>query len=258
MKVVKTIAALLVLVVAGGMLALNMGQELDVTWTTADYDSAMAKAKVTLDNRSTIGLESLALGKFTTSGRVRVDAKFTASEVTAVLASNDPAGAFTDTKVKFGTDGQGEVSFRVTKEFIDKVKNDPNLRNRMLSQIPAQGPTTVEQLITAILFSTAQTDLTGFTVDLLTGLAAGKPIYASGRVARTSSNSLEIGVTSVRVGMVSLPADTLRTVEFYTAQFINNLISPENGFDIQELNVVDGQLYYRGTLPAEIRGKQLP
>jgi hypothetical protein len=113
-------------------------------------------------------------------------------------------------------------------------------------------------LLVAVIFSSAQTDLTGFTVDLLTGLAAGKPIYASGRLARSSSNSVEINVTSVRVGMISLPDETLRQVEYHTEQFVNNLISPENGFDIQELNVVDGKIYYKGTLPAEIRGTQLP
>ena len=257
MKAIKVTAVLLILVFAGGMLALNVDTKVDVTWTAADFDSAMAKAKVNLDNRSTIGLESLVLGRFTTSGRVSIDESFTSAEVTSVIATNDPAGALTDTKVKFGTDGQGEVSFRVTKEFIDKVKNDPNLRNRILSQIPAEGPTTLEQLLIASLFSTAQTDLTSFTVDLLTGLAVGKPIYASGRLARTSSNSVEINITSVRVGLISLPADTLRTVEFHTERFINTLISPANGFDIQELNVVDGKLYYRGTLPAEIRGTQL-
>lgn len=258
-KAVKVIAALLILVVAGGMLALNMGKKVDVTWTTADFNSAMAKTKINIDNIENINLERLALGQFTTSGRVSIDESFTSAEVTALIASaNENSGPIRDTKVKFGTNGEGEVSSKLTKEFIDRVKNDPNLRNRILAEIPPQGPTTVEQLLVAILFSTAQTDLTGFTVDLLTGLAAGKPIYASGRVARTSSNSVEINVTSVRVGMISLPADTLRTVEYHTERFINNLISPDNGFDIQELHVVDGQLYYRGTLPAEIRGTQLP
>ncbi len=46
--------------------------------------------------------------------------------------------------------------------------------------------------------------------------------------------------------------DVISKAEAGTIQFVNALITSDNGFSIEELRVEDGKLYYKGTLPAEI------
>ncbi|MDP3058712.1 MAG: hypothetical protein Q8N36_04580, partial [bacterium] len=110
----------------------------------------------------------------------------------------------------------------------------------------------------AAAYKAAAVDITEYTINLLTGLAANKPIYAKGSLERYSANNVIVDITEVKLGIIPLPAATLKTLSGYVSLFVNTHITSENGFSIQELRVIDGQLFYRGTLPAEIRGTKLP
>lgn len=258
-KVVAGLGVLLLIVV----FVLNTGKGVKIAWTEADYSSGIAKTGIKIDDMNSINLASLATGSFQTKGKVNVNSSFTSAEVTALIAkANATSGPIKDVAVKFSGDNQGEVSFKISEAFIKTIKEEDLIR-KFLQKGEQRCPGNLEELVLTILIETAsiglhRVDLTEFTVDLLSSLAANKPIYARGSLERFSANSVTIDIQEVRVGQIPLPQATLQTIEHYVGVFISTLISPQNGFNIQELRVEDGQLLYKGTMPAEIRGVKLP
>jgi hypothetical protein len=260
-RLVKVLAFFGVLLLIGA-LVLSTGKQVKTVWNESDYNSALGKTGIKIEDMNSINVLSLARGTFRTSGRVNVNNSFSSAEVTALIATaNKNSGTIKDVNVKFGADNNGEISFKVSDEFIKSIKEEDLLRSfRQRGQVQ---PQTLEELVLLLLVETASIgapdgDLTEYTVNLLTSLAANKPIYARGSLERFSANSVTVNIEEVQVGQIKLPQDTLRTIEYYTGLFVTTHIKSENGFSIQELRVVDGQLYYKGTLPAEIKGTQLP
>lgn len=260
-RLIKILAPVLLLLFIA-LIALNSGKKVNTTWTQADFDEALNKTKIRFDSITSVDVEHLYRRTFTTSGRVHVNNSFTAAEVTSLIAvANDTRGAIKDVAVSFGPNNTGEVSFKVSAEFIKKLKEE-RFPTALLEGLSA-GPESPKGLLLSLLAAPASVrpdskDLTDYTINLLTTLAANKPIYAKGKLERYTPNSVTINIEEVRVGQVPLPQATLRTVEYHVGVFVNTLLTAENGFSIQELRVDNGKLFYQGSLPAEIRGTKLP
>jgi hypothetical protein len=80
----------------------------------------------------------------------------------------------------------------------------------------------------------------------------GKPVYANGYLRRTSGNTVEIKITELKVGAISMSPEIISRTEYEVGIIVNGLFAPNHGFNIQELRIENGQMYYKGTVPSEI------
>jgi hypothetical protein len=108
-----------------------------------------------------------------------------------------------------------------------------------------------------LVLTSANADLTNFVVDYITSVAANKPVYASGELTKTSNNSINVRIDSLKVGRINMNEKVISRVELEVTAFVNRFITSANGFSIEELRVEEGKLYFKGTLPEEINGTAL-
>lgn len=212
---------IILLIVVGGFLFINTGKEVAVEWDETDYVTALEKADVDVADIEEINLITLARGDFTTSGTNQIETSFTNAEMSALIdTANANGGPISDFKVSFNGDNEGEMSFRLTDAFIDFIQeqNMIHLSNEKMATIRFLMP-----------------------------------------LASTSNNMTDtvIEITHLQVGQFTLSDDIVRKVESEVLNFVNQLISSTNGFAIEELRVEDGALFYKGTLPAEIKGAKI-
>ncbi len=140
--------------------------------------------------------------------------------MSALIASaNDDGGPIRNFKVSFLGEDRGEMSFNLYNTFVDFL-----LEQDILPSIPSFSFMTV---------------------------------YVSGSLYRSSSNSVRINIDRLMVGRISLPQKIVDVVEIEVVKFVNSVISIENGFYIEEFKVREGEIYYRGKLPAEVEGHSL-
>ncbi len=259
----KTIIKLLIgviiiigIIIGGGIYALNTSRQVDTGWDERDFNSGMDKSQVIIADIEEINLETLVKGDFATNGIHEIDEFFTNEEMSALVSmANDNGGPIRDVKVSFGNDGEGEVSFKLSDRFVDflwdhNVLTEASPENYYLAS-------TTPSLPGRFALASSNGGLTDFVIDYITNVANNKPVYASGELSRTSSNSVNIDIDYLTVGRVPMTAEVINRVEFETARIVNNIISPENGFHIEELRVEEGQLYFKGTLPAEVEGQRI-
>ena len=241
-------ALFILLILLGVNYFLGSGPQVETTWTEEDFVSGMEKAKVNIKDIEEINLFSLIMNDFSTQDSNEVDEVFTDAEISALISkANDNNGPIKDVRVSFKDNGEGEISFVLSDNFIDFLK-DQNL-------IASFDPWGVH----ASLEPTKEKDssLTDAIVGYIANLVDGKPVYATGELYRDSNNSVNIKIEKLMVGRASLPQDVIEKVEYETLKVVNSIISPENGFHIEELHVRDGSIYYKGNLPDEIEGRKL-
>ncbi len=227
---------------------IGSGPQVETTWTEKDFISGMEKAKINIDDIEEINLFSLAINDFSTQDSNEVNEVFTNAEISALISkANNSSGPIRDVRVSFKDNGKGEVSFVLSDNFVGFLKDqgliasfDPWGVHASLEPAEEKG-----------------TSLTDAIVSYIANLVDNKPVYATGELYRDSDNSVNIKIEKLMVGRTSLPQDVVEKVEYETLRVVNSIISPENGFHIEELQVRDGSLYYKGTLPDEIKGKKL-
>lgn len=238
----------LLVVAVGSYVFLNMGKKVDVTWTEADYESAIEKSEVMVNDIEELNLLTLFSGNFSTNGQNAVDVRFTNAEMSALIdKANANAGPISNFKVAFNGNGEGEISFKLNDRFIDFLK-DQNI-------VSAQGHFANHNYVLSPI--AAASGLGDTIVNVITAVAVNKPVYASGSLVKRSNNSVDLNITSLKVGQLSMNQSVIDRVEMETLRFVNTLLSEVNGISIEELRVENGQLYYKGTLPAEIKGVKL-
>ncbi len=251
-KIIYTLVALVVLFVGGIYFVFNTGKTVGTVWDEGDLISGIEKAQIEIDSIEEINLETLAKGNFTTQGVNNIDIDFTSEEMSALISSaNDNGGPIKDVRVAFGDDGNGEVSFKLSDTFVDFLYEE----NILTFELGAKKA----YALTSDSYSSNPLDrsLTERVVSYINNVANNRPVYATGELTRTSSNSIEIDIERLTVGRVSMSDEVIERVEVETVRIVNGIISPENGFHIEELQVDGGQLHYKGTLPAEIEGQKI-
>ncbi len=232
--------------------ALGIGKEVDITWTQEDFNSGLSKSKVTIDDIQKLNLENLARNNFSTSGTSEIDDFFTSEEISALVSTaNDKSGPIRDVKISFKDDGKVETSFKLSDNFVDFLKEQKIIPSNLPWEVEA-----AEENVELAEGSSGAT-LTDMVVDYITNKANNKPVYATGELTRASDNSVDIKIEQLTVGRIPLPQEAIERVEYETVRVINAIISPENGFHIEELEVRENALFYKGTLPAEIEGTEL-
>lgn len=241
MKKFLIVLLVLIIVVMGGAYAmLSMGKKVDVTYTETDFNSALAKSGVVIDDIEEINLLTLANNNFTTNGTTEVETSFTNAEMSALIdKANANGGPISDFRVSFNGNNEGEISFKLTDAFLGFIEDQNMIFNYFISPVASAGG--IKETV----------------VNFITGVAANKPVYASGSLVKTSSNSVSLNITSLKVGQLSMSQEVIDKVEYEVLRFVNGLLSEVNGISIEELRVENGELYYKGTLPSEIKGVKI-
>lgn len=242
-----TIVIIVGLVAGGALYLLGSPKNVDVKWTDKDFDSGLKKAKLSIQNMEAINALNLIKGDFKTKGSNKVNAIITSKEMSALVTkANQNSGPITDVKIRFLNNNELEHTYRISESAIEFIKNKIIL-NRMAVFRPYGSALAIN----------SSSSLSDFLIGYITNAANNKPVYSKGVLQRTSPNSIHIKIQTIKVGQVPLPEDIVKQVEMYTESIVNNIISKENGFSIEELRIENGQLYYKGTLPAEITGSEI-
>ncbi len=247
-KILIGLLVFVLLVYAGISFAFNTGKQVDVSWTEEDLETALEKSKVNIGDIEEINVFNLIEGNFSAQGTNDIDEFFTSEEISALIsAANDNNGPIKNVKISFNENGKGEVSFNLSDNFASFLKE----QSHIIGSMPWEAKAAESNQ------NSSNPSLTDTIVSYITNKVDNKPVYATGELTRASDNSIYIKIDYLSVGRIPLPQETINTVEYETVRVINAIISPENGFYIEELQIRDNELYYKGTLPSEIEGKKL-
>ncbi len=248
-KIILIVIALFILVpIVIGYVFLNTGETLEVTWNEADFTSGLEKSNVQISNIQDINMEALVRKAFSTSGTVEVETHFTNEEMSALIASaNDEVGPLKNFKVSFEGEGNGAVRFQLSERFTDFLQESLILEGGNIPFMQLGN----ERFLMGVQ---ASSTLTEFVVDYITNAANNKPVYATGSLSRAGNQSIRANIDTLYVGRIPMNDYVIQRVEDEVERIANAIITEENGFYIEELRVENGQLYFKGTLPAEIHG----
>lgn len=185
---------------------------------------------------------------FTTAGTNNVETSFTNAEMSALIdKANANGGPISDFRVSFNGDNEGEISFKLTDAFLGFIE-DQNIISL---------PSNSHAFNTFISPVASASGIKDTIVNFITTVAVNKPVYASGSLVKTSNHSVSLNITSLKVGQIAMSSEVIDKVEYETLRFVNSLLAEVNGISIEELRVENGELYYKGTLPAEIKGVKI-
>lgn len=251
-KLVKFLIVVIVIVVAIGLgfnYMVNTGKEVAVDWSDKDYNVAISKTQIEIDDIKSVSIENLFDNKFSANGKVVIEEHFSSEEMSALISSANHEGQLiNEVNLKFGQNNDGETSFKISDKFVDFLKDSGILENIARQEIENNS------FISILAATESPRDLTAHVTNYIASIANNKPVYARGYLSRTSDNTVSIDISELKVGRVAMPERVVAIVEREVVIFVNSLITSQNGFTIEELRIEDGKLYYKGTLPAEIKG----
>jgi hypothetical protein len=248
-KVLLGVLLFIIIAGVGIYVTLNTSTKVDVTYNTTDFNSALKKTSIVIDDIKEINLITLAQKDFVVSGTNTVDISFSNEEMSALIdMANQSGGPISDFKVAFLGNNEGELSFKITDQFLNFIKEENMI------YVPTS---TFSAISNSYLFASTSNSITDTVVNFITNIAANKPVYAKGTLTKTSEHSITVHISSLKVGQIPLSNDVISKVESEVVKFVNALLSESNGFSIEELRIENGAIYYKGTLPSEIKGKKI-
>ncbi len=248
-KVIMGLLIIIVIIIAGAYVTLSTGKKVDVTYSTEDFNSAISKSSIKIADIKEINLITLANKNFTVSGTNTVDITLSNEEMSALIdMANQSGGPVSDFRVAFLGGNSGEISFKLTDQFVNFIQE----HNMILI------PTSKSLAFSSVFpIASSSNSITDTVIKFITNVAANKPVYAKGTLTKTSEHSVTVHIESLKVGQLPLGADVISKVETEVVNFVNTLLSESNGFSIEELRIENGSIYYKGTLPAEIKGQKI-
>jgi hypothetical protein len=241
---------LVALFFAGSYFVLSTGEQIEVSWTEEDLISGLEKSKVFIEDLEEINVVTLSQQRFSTKGSNEIEDYFTSEEMSALVSTANINGPINNVNFSFKDNDSGEVSFMLSENFVDFLKEQGVLNISMSSVVYA-----AEEDYTNS--TPKKSSVTEMIVGYISGIVNRSPVYATGKLYRDSDGSVKIEIDSLKVGRAPLPKEAIEKVEIETVRVVNAIVTPENGFSIEELHIKDGKLYYKGTLPAEIYGEKL-
>ncbi|MGE5654262.1 MAG: hypothetical protein ACM3ZQ_08410 [Bacillota bacterium] len=218
-RFVVVLLMILVVVVGGGYLLINGKKTVDVIWTEADLNSYLAKGKVTFaENRASV--EDIISGNFVAVGMSNVEGRVTSAEITAILnAASRQAGVLRDIRVKFGDGGKVEASAMISDNLELLYQKFPQAK-------------AYESYINTL---------------------KGKCVYLKTSLERVDNKKFEAWVDQASIGLAPLPTGQVNTYLTQVGTEINSIISRMNGFSAEQFSFDSSGLYFKGTIPKEIR-----
>ncbi len=257
MKKLLWIFLFLVVIVSLFYFTFNTGKKAQAEWTEEDFNKGIEKSKVKINNIEEININALVNNNFSTKGTNNIDDFFTDKELSALISkANNSMGPVKNIEISLVENGNSEISFVLSESFINFLKEQEillelnNLREAQASEYQENTNNTESNI-------KKELSITEKIVSYLSSLVNKKPIHGTGKLFKDSNNLIKIKIDTLKVGRVSLPQKTIDKVEYETIRILNLIISKENGFYVEELEIRDGGLYYKGTLPAEIEGEKI-
>jgi hypothetical protein len=80
------------------------------------------------------------------------------------------------------------------------------------------------------------------------------PVYLAGNIDRANNRSVQIEMYEVKVGSLPIPGEVVPQVEEFLNNFTNDKLSEIDSLRIDELDVADGHLFFKGVIPETAKG----
>lgn len=233
----KTILAVLLFIVLGVAVLIGVNiqklkadhYDLKISGDYDDFLSGMEKVKTDIvGDVSRLHPLNIYNGDYETDGSIPVEATLSVEEIYAILnEANKESGPLKNIQIKLAQGNRFEFYCMTNKSIM-------TVMNKHLGLTEEENPVLVKW-IGKILHN--------------------KPVYGKGSFELVSSNYVEIRLETVRLGNRVLKEEAVRIIEGELRNLINKTASKENGIEIEELSVKNGALVFKGTLPAEIKGR---
>jgi hypothetical protein len=78
------------------------------------------------------------------------------------------------------------------------------------------------------------------------------PVYAEGSIKKSGNNKIEISFSKGKAGLIPLTDNYLNQASDYLGNTINNQLANMPGVNIEELDINNGELHYKGEFPKTI------
>lgn len=227
MKKRKWPIVLLVLLIVVGILfggayaALKTTKDIGVSWTEQDYQSFAGKVGRQLPMTGEYNLIALSKGVLTCEGKRELDVSLNNEEVSSVLSKeNGEFGPVKDVKVRFLGNNEGEATFKLTEKFMEYVSLDS--------------------------YGIADNNLVKAAI-------SGTPVYVRVKLDMASPKSVQADFENIAIGRIPLSQDIVQKVENEAVPLVNSILAKYDNFEMQELRLDEGSLYYKGTAPDQVK-----
>jgi len=204
----------------------NKPVSLGTTYTSADYDNAIAKSGVQFLNKS--DSISLANSRKTYGSATAVNVDFTPSEVLALLneKAHEPDFPIKDWQLRINQDGTGEISAVIMTDKIDDY-------------LASHGGSSQAVLDTIKKAGIIENEL---------------PFYFKGSV-RVTNGQLSFDATSLKIGRLPISVDIINNNKSEIANYYNTHKNDVPGFSCNNFNIANGKIHFDGTLPSSVSPK---
>lgn len=204
--------------------------DLKIEGDEKDYESGLGKIKTTIKGDiADLHLLNIYNGQYEVKGSVPVEAEITSAEVYALMnKANEPYGPLRNIQIKWAQGNKFEFYCVIDKSIMSVVNKHMGLSEK-------DNP---------------------FLVKWTGRILNNKPIYGKGSFSLVSPNYVDIDMDTVILGNRTLKDDSVALIQRELGNLVNKAISTENGVSIEQLSVKNGALYFKGTLPSEIKGKE--
>ncbi|HAN10016.1 MAG TPA: hypothetical protein DCP90_05300 [Clostridiales bacterium] len=222
-KFIKFIIFDLIIFAIGFTCFLRMTKNVEVEWTTADYESGIEKTKLAVGNINDLNLTDALNNKIICYGQNVVQTSFSSKEMSAILSTaNDELGPISNIKVKFLNYNEMEVNFTLEKATVDFLKE------------------------------TAKEDPKMGKYASFLDMMVGTPVYMKGKINSYGKYNIDASVETIYIGNIHLGTEVVDKVQVSLSPFANFIISKYVGLSIGQLYIDDDKLEFIGTLPARI------
>jgi hypothetical protein len=218
-KILIALLVLLLVVVAGSYYLINGAKTVDVEWTEEDFQSYLAKGNINFtENRTSV--EDFILGNFSSVGVSQVETHVTNAEITAILnKAAKEYGVLKDIRVKFRDDGRVEASAKIGDNLDMIFQRYPEAR--------------------------------GYESYLNT--FKGKNVYFRCTLERVNNQQFDGVMEAASIGLIPLPIGPVNSYLERMGTEINSNLSRLEGFSAEEFIFDSSGLFYKGTIPKEVK-----
>ncbi len=226
-KLISFAITIVVIVFLATQIIFRGGTAVESYWSEDDFVTVVEKLQLESEVISDYNLTNFVVGNISVEDTVGIDGYFTSEEISAfIVKANESYGPVSNVAVSLSGERK-EASFTLTTAAVDAIK-DVGVVRQYIQKAPEE------------------------VVDYVVKTISGKLIYTKGDIALKQSGEIDIVIDDLRIGMITVPQNIKEEVQRELAIMVNSIITPENGFSIEELRFEDGQLYYRGTVPSKL------
>jgi hypothetical protein len=147
-------------------------------------------------------------------------------------------------KVYFGSNFAAEGEVKVEQAFTDaEISAIQNYANE------STGPFKQVQIH---FMGDGMVEASGYVEDPRVSIPG--PIYVRGEVIRTGPKSFTTNIESLQVGDYKVPGTIINKANVEFLGYVNGLLANIDGLNVESIQINDGSVDFKGTLPAKVYG----